>query len=117
MELTATADKSLPALPEGWFYPDVRIAESLHAELQQELPSGHLLHGRVVQTFAWREGATDDVLFRHVDQPARFTVIHLSWAGKQDINVQHPTVEFDGTFEAFVAEEERLYGLTPPKDS
>lgn len=112
MQLTVVADESFPILPEGWFYPEVQIAEDLHAELQRELTPGHLFHGRAVQAFAWREGATDDVLFRHVDQPARFTVIHLSWSGKQEINAQHPTVEFDGTFEAFVAEEERLYRLT-----
>ena len=102
---------SRPALPVGWFYPDAAIAQSLHDELQRELPPGHLLTGRAVETFAWREHATDDVLFRHVHEPERFTVIHLSWIRKQEINAQHPTVEYDGTFEGFVAEEQRLYGL------
>ena len=100
-----------PALPEGWFYPDAATAESLHDELQRELPPGHLLHGRPVQTFAWREHSTDDVLFRHVDEPTRFTVIHLSWIRKHEINAQHPTVEYDGSFEGFIAEEQRVYGL------
>lgn len=103
-----------PALPEGWFYPDLATAQGLYAELQQELPPGHLLYGRAVETFAWREGATDDVLFRHLDEPKRFTVIHLSWRGHTEINAQYPTVEFDGTFEEFSAMEERLYGLTVP---
>ncbi|WP_265594204.1 hypothetical protein [Haloferula sp. BvORR071] len=111
-----SASSNLPALPEGWFHPDEATAENLRAELQRELPSGHLLYGRTVQTFAWREGATDNVLFRHVHEPRRFTVIHLSWLGRTEINAQHPTIEFDGTFAGFLAEEERLHGLTPPKD-
>jgi hypothetical protein len=89
---------------------------NLHAELQRELPPGHVLTGRAVETFAWREGATDDVMFRHTDEPERFTVIHLSWLGRTEINAEHPTVEFDGTFSEFLAEKRRLYGLTPPED-
>jgi hypothetical protein len=108
---------SRPALPVGWFYPDDATAQDLYAELQRELAPGHLLTGRAVETFAWREGATDDVLFRHIAEPERFTVIHLSWLGRTEINAQHPTVEFDGTFDGFVAMEERLYGLTPPPDA
>jgi hypothetical protein len=106
-----------PALPPGWFYPDHETVLELHAELQRELPPGHLLTGRAVETFAWRDGATDDVLFRHTEAPERFTVVHLSWLGRTEINAKHPTVEFDGTFAGFLAEEERLYGLTPPPDA
>jgi hypothetical protein len=105
---------SRPALPEGWFYPDDDTARDLHAELQRELPPGHILAGRPVETFAWREGATDDVLFRHAGEPDRFTVIHLSWLGRTEINSSHPAVEFDGTFAGFLADEKRRYGLTPP---
>jgi hypothetical protein len=98
---------SRPALPVGWFYPDSEIAKSLHDELQRELPPGHLLTGRPIETFAWREHATDDVLFRHIQEPERFTVIHLSWLGRTEINAQHPTVEFDGTFAEFLNQEAR----------
>lgn len=101
-------------LPEGWVYPeDPDISANLHAELLRELPPDHLLFGHAVEAFAYRHGS-DDVLFRHRDQPSRFTVIHLSWLGREEINAQHPTVEFDGTFDEFVAEEERHYGLKPP---
>jgi hypothetical protein len=106
-----------PALPLGWFYPDADTALTLHAELLRELPPGHLLTGRVVDVFAWRGGATDDVLFRHRDEPERFTVIHLSWLGRTEINAEYPAVEFDGPFAAFLAAEKRLYGLTPPEGS
>jgi len=107
---------SRPALPEGWFYPDDATMRDLYEELQRELPPGHMLAGRLVETFAWREGATDDVLFRHTGETDRFTVIHLSWLGRTEIDAKHPTVEYDGTFAGFLDEEKRLYGLTPTED-
>ncbi len=107
--------KFRPALPEGWYYPDKEKANSLLMELQRELPTGHLLFDKAVITFAYRE-ATDDVLFRHLEQPARFTIIHLSWLGKTEINTLFPAVELDGTFQEFLAEEERLFGLKPKKE-
>jgi hypothetical protein len=94
-------------LPEGWFWPDADEARSLHAELQREMPPGHLLYGLSVNTFATRRG-TDDVLVRHEDDPDRFTVIHLSWLGRAEINARHPTVAFDGSFSGFLAEEARI---------
>jgi len=94
-------------LPEGWSTPDPDEARRLHEELQRELPPGHLLHGLPVSTFAASDGI-DDVLFRHRSEPDRFTVIHLSWLGRTEINAQHPTVEFDGTFEEFRSEQARI---------
>jgi len=94
-------------LPDGWDWPDADEAVNLHAELQRELPPGHLLYGVPVVTFAMRDGI-DDVLFRHRDEPDRFTVIHLSWLGRTEINAQHPTVEFDGSFSEFLEEEARI---------
>ena len=107
------ASPSRPALPLGCFYPDSENAQNLFEELQRELPPGHLLAGRAVETFAWREGATDDVLFRHRDEPERFTVIHLSWLGRTEINALHPTVEFDGTFAEFLAFEGSFHAPDP----
>jgi hypothetical protein len=94
-------------LPDGWFWPDAQESQILPAELQRELPPGHLLYGVPVLLFATRRGI-DDVLFRHRDEPDRFTVIHLSWLGRTEINAQHPTVEFDGSFQEFVAWEESI---------
>lgn len=105
-----------PALPSGWSYPDDETAQYLYAELRRELHPGHRLAGRPAETFAWRDGATDDVLFRHTHEPDRFTVIHLSWLGRTEINAGFPAVEFDGAFAGFLAEEEGLSGLTPPED-
>jgi hypothetical protein len=66
-----------------------------------------LLDGVPVSTFATR-GGIDDVLFRHRDDPGRFTVIHLSWLGQTEINALQPTVEFDGSFAVFLAKEARV---------
>lgn len=99
-----------PQLPEGWEYPDAEAGAGLHDELQRELPHGHLLYGVAVETFAAAIG-NDDVLFRHMNQQDRFTVIHLTWIGKTEINAQHPAVEFDGTYAEFLEDQERRYGL------
>jgi len=90
-------------------------AEALHAELQRELPPGHLLFGRAVETFAYRRDQ-DDVLFRHCDEPDRFTLVHLSWIRKREINAEHPSVCFDGSFETLLAQEESLYGKKAEND-
>lgn len=89
------------ALPEGWFESDSEEAATRHAELQRELPPGHLLYGRSVSVVAHREG-TDDILCRHHDDEDRFTVVHLSWIGREEINFDHPTVEVNGDFDAFL---------------
>ena len=89
-------------LPEYWEHPSDDMAKRLYEELQRELPSGHLLCDVPVEVFAWTGGGNDDVLFRHLDKPDRFTIIHLSWLGRTEINAQHPTVEFDGCFAKFL---------------
>jgi hypothetical protein len=103
--------KDKPQLPLGWSYPDAPIAESLDAELRRELTVGHLLDGCEVRAFAWRDGATDDVLFQHLNEPERFTVIHLTWLRRTEIDAKHPSVEFDGSFSDFVRLENRILGL------
>jgi hypothetical protein len=85
------------------------MAQSLYAELQREVPPGHLLYGRALETIAYRQDQ-DDVLFRHQDEPERFTVIHLTWIRQREINAEHPSVCFDGTFPEFIAREGRFYG-------
>ncbi len=89
-------------LPEGWQRPDATVAQSLEAELQRELPQGHLLFGAPVEAFGHSPGS-DDVLFRHRGKPDRSTFAHLTWVGHTEMNAQHPTVEFDGSFAEFLA--------------
>ncbi len=104
---TIPADKASLLENWGWYYPDADVAQSLHEELQRELPPGHLLFGHSVETVAYRKDM-DDVLFRHQDEQDRFTVIHLTWTMKREIT-DHPSVGFDGTFEQFFQGEEKFY--------
>ena len=97
-----------PELPEGYEYPAPEEAAGIHTELQRELPEGHLLFQVPVETFALSTG-DDDVLFRHIENSERFTVVHLTWIGKTEINAHHPTVEFDGTFAEFVTHIEEFW--------
>lgn len=94
-----------PLLPESYFYREEAAEKEFHAELQRELAPGHLLYGVRVQIFATRDG-TDDVLFQHLDQPERFTVVHLTWRGRTEISSHYPAVLFDGTLADFLASEE-----------
>jgi len=107
---TPTSHLELPKA-WGWHYPeDAAVAQSLHAELQREMPPGHLLFGRPVEAVAFRLDQ-DDVLYRHLDHPDRFTVIHLTWSRSREIDATYPTVCFDGAFAEFVAGEQREYEL------
>jgi hypothetical protein len=95
-------------LPKGWHRSDDNRAIELHAELQRELPPGHLLYGVPVDVVAHREG-TDDILCRHRQAAERFTVVHLSWIGKQEIDTRHPHVEDDGDFTSFLQYESAFH--------
>jgi hypothetical protein len=92
-------------LPLGWEYPEPDEAAARHAELKRELPSGHILFGIPVETFASRIG-DDDTLFRHLGDPDRFTLVHLTWLGREEINAEHPSVDFDGTLAEFLTREQ-----------
>ena len=102
--------QNLPVdLPEGWFASDPDRAASLLAELAREVPPGHLLHGVRGEVVAHQEGS-DDILCRHLDEPSRLTVVHLTWLGREEIDTQHPAVESDGDFASFLAYEARFAG-------
>jgi hypothetical protein len=88
-------------LPEGWFLSENDNAEALFCELHLELIPGHPLYAADIEVLAHREG-TDDILVRHTINPDRFTVVHLSWSLKPEINKEHPTVEYDGDYAGFL---------------
>lgn len=89
--------------------PGPRVGDFTGGRVHRELPPGHRLYGFQVELVAAREG-NDDVLFRHIDDPGRFTVIHLTWLGKEEIDAKHPWVEYDGDATGFVAWEWRKLG-------
>lgn len=91
----------LGQLPEGWLACDAEAAAKLHKELQTELPDGHALHGLALELVARRDGS-DDVLCRHPHGPERYTVVHLTWAMRQEADPRFPSVEADGDFAAFL---------------
>jgi hypothetical protein len=102
-----------PLLEEwGWYCPDTALAQSLSAELQRELPPDHLLFGRAVEAVAYRQDQ-DDVLFHHQNEADRFTVIHLTWSRKKEIDADHPSICFDGSFEDFFDTEQKFYESMP----
>jgi hypothetical protein len=109
-------------LPEGWFDDPVEIHEK-YLEYFRELPGSkpqlHPLTGVPIVVVAYREG-NDDILVRllksvtipssNTKAPLDFTsgdycVVHLTWSHRQEV-ADHPTLEFAGSFEAFVAWED-----------
>ncbi|MEM7113508.1 MAG: hypothetical protein AAF614_13810 [Chloroflexota bacterium] len=101
--------KYIGTMPEGWYLADGKHKQVLEQELKIELHPNHLLAGTQVQVVAYRKG-TDDILCWHVNEPKRFTVIHLSWLGKQEINAKHPSIEADGSFADFLNYERQFLG-------
>ncbi|WP_052733000.1 hypothetical protein [Hymenobacter terrenus] len=94
-------------LPAYWARPSPSSARGLLAELQREVIAGHLLFGVPVRAVAISTG-NDDVLFQHVNDPVRFTVVHLTFRGGPEIDAHHPTVGFDGSYAEFLAEQKRI---------
>ena len=93
-------------LPEGWYGIDQEMARAMLDELQREMASDHFLSGAAVEAVARRD-ANDDVLFRRLDQPDQFCVVHLTWAQNRETSPHFPGVSFVGTLAEFCAEEAR----------
>lgn len=98
-------------LPDGWYPASAEESERLHTELQKELPNGHLLKNKRIEVVAHRNGATDDILCEWKEsENERFTVIHLTWKMKEEIDSRFPQVESDGVFQDFLDYEASFYG-------
>lgn len=89
-------------LPLGWYPATPQDEKRLMDELQREIIPGHLLYGKQIRVIAHRDDATDDILVSHQDQPHRYTVVHLTWSGLPEINKDHPHIECDGDYAAFL---------------
>ena len=60
-----------------------------------------MLFQKQVNVIAHRNGATNDILCNHLMEPFRYTVVHLTWSQKTEINEKFPMLEVDGSFEDF----------------
>jgi hypothetical protein len=97
------APDNLP-LPPTWQPLTTDRAKLLLAELRAELPAGHVLQGVPVHAVAEAVG-NDDVLFRHCNDPVRFTVVHLTYRGRPELDARSPAVRVDGSWLEFIAEQ------------
>ena len=90
-----------------WLIPwhpieDARVRDGLRAELQRELPRGHVLVGVPVTAIATRQDC-DDVLFALDD--GRVAIVHLTWSGKTEPVSDHPWTVLLDSMERFVEDE------------
>lgn len=105
--MSDTGATSTPlSLPEGWSSLDPELAAKLVARLAFEVSGRHVLAGVALVAVA-RRHANDDVLYRHVSDPERYTVVHLTWGSRRETTPFFPSVEFDGPLSEFL-EYERL---------
>ena len=95
-------------LPEDWYIANNEDSERLLKELKTEVISGHFLYRKNIKVIAHRDGATDDVLCKHLDEENIYTVVHLIWSMKPEIDVNHPSIEMHGTFNEFLKYESRM---------
>lgn len=99
------APDNLP-LPLPWQPLTAARAQALLTELRAELTMGHSLYGLPVHAVA-ETVATNDVLFRHCNDPVRFTVVHLAYGGAER-GGYHPAVRIDGSWLEFMAGQQTL---------
>ncbi|MEU8739990.1 hypothetical protein ACFYPK_19860 [Streptomyces halstedii] len=76
---------------------------ALSRELKTELHPAHPFFGASLEVIAHRQ-TNDDVLCHHLDTPARYSVLHLTWSGREEIR-DCPTIDADGEWPHIVAYE------------
>ena len=90
----------LEDLPEGWYSSEDEKRKQLQREYETELPNEHPLAGIPVRVIAHRTG-NDDVLLEHLNS-GFVSVVHLTWRRAKELP-NHPSLEFTGSFAAFLA--------------
>jgi hypothetical protein len=78
-------------------------ANNLHKELQRELAPDHALYGKRVEAIA-RRIDNDDVLFKMLDDSNQYVVVHLTWTGDKENNIEFPWATFFPNFETWIIE-------------
>ncbi|MEU3222042.1 hypothetical protein ABZ695_02645 [Streptomyces sp. NPDC006976] len=76
---------------------------ALPRELRTEMHPAHPFFGAALEVIAHRR-TNDDVLCHHLDTPARFSILHLTWSGREEIG-SCPTIDADGEWPHIVAYE------------
>jgi hypothetical protein len=76
-------------------------APELVAKLQRELGPRHPLAGARAVPVARRHDQ-DDVLFELPDREPRYALVHLTWAGRQEMDSRWPHTEFFHGWEEWV---------------
>ena len=97
-------------LPEEWEEITASLCERFEHEYALEIAKGHGLYGVPVRAVAKRKDC-DDVLFRLLRHLCKYSIVHLTWSGKEEKNIDFPR------FELF-ADDDHLkegLGLKPPK--
>ncbi|WP_139191177.1 hypothetical protein [Rhodococcus tukisamuensis] len=99
-------ESQLSALPEGWCATarpndECDVSHSgIAEEVAVEVSAEHPLFGVAVEVAA-HDVAFDDVLCQHVEDPERFTEVHLTWARRAE-SFGLPSIECDGNWEDFL---------------
>ncbi|MFJ1898320.1 hypothetical protein [Streptomyces sp. NPDC088115] len=79
---------------------------ALSRELRTEVHPAHPFFGAALEVIAHRY-SNDDVLCRHLDTPARYSIIHLTWSKREEIG-SCPTIDADGEWAHIVAYEDGI---------
>jgi len=95
-------DINSESLPLSWFFASEKEREYLWNELQKEIPVGHVLFRVPLLIIATQNYVTDDILCKHLNEPDRYTVVHLTWSAATETIENLPAVEMDGSFEDFL---------------
>jgi hypothetical protein len=91
-------------ITEGWLRTGADDQAMFFRELTREIIPEHPLYAVDSAIVAHREG-TDDILVQHLRQPGRFSVVHLTWSNRPEIDAAHPMIEYDGPSAGFLAYE------------
>jgi hypothetical protein len=76
-----------------WLEPWRPTPAGLEVELEKEVNPRHQLFGRKAISVGRRDDC-DDVLFLLPDHAALLAVVHLTWAGKREMNPAFPHTTF-----------------------
>lgn len=98
-------------LPEEWEAITSSSCERFEHEYALEIAKGHALYGVPVRAIAKRRDC-DAVLFRLLQHLCEYSIVYLTWSGKEETNSE--VVQF----ELFTDDDDLQegLGLRPPKD-